>query len=130
MNIQTVSRLAAVLVLALFLACRAAADDRKPPMLEAKENLENVSALLQKPHVAKPKKNENAVVGQLNRALTHLEEVNKNKGSQLPEAVKDVKAALTEMAAGDDEAHRAKALEYVKSALKHVDKGWDNRKSK
>jgi hypothetical protein len=128
MNTHALSRL----ILALFLgfACHAAAADRKPPMLEARENLENVSTLLQKPNVAKPKKNENAVVHQLNRALTHLEETNKNKGSQLPEAIKDVKAALAEMEAGDDPAHRAKALEHVKGALKHIEKGWDNRKSK
>lgn len=127
MNTQAISRL--VLILLLSLTGHAFAD-RKPPMLEARTNLENVSALLQKPNVLKPKKNENSVVSQLNRALTHLEETNKDKGSQLPEAVKEVKAALAEMEAGNDDAHRAKALEHVQSALKHIDKGWDNRKSK
>ena len=110
-----------------FIALPALHAKPKPAMLEARDNLERVSVLLQQPNVAKADKHENAIVNQLNRALINLGEVTKDKGSQLPAAIKDVEAAQAELAAGDDEGHKAKALEYVKSALKHVQKGWENR---
>jgi hypothetical protein len=125
MNIHPLLRLCFAL---LFLASAISATaGKRPPMLEARENLERAVTLLQQPNVKKEKKHENAVANQLNRALLNLEEVKENKGSQLPLAIKDVKAAQAELTTGDDEVHRAKALELVQSALKHVDKGWDNR---
>ena len=98
------------------------------PLNTAQTHLENARALLERPNVKKAAAHENKVSQQLSLTLSNLEETRKNKGSHLPLAEKAVKAAQEEMAKGDTPENRAKALEYVKEALKQGEKARDIRR--
>jgi hypothetical protein len=106
----------------------AVAAQAAPPLVDALDHLQNAQVILERPNPKNPGRRENALAGQLTRALANIEESKENKGSNRPLAIKAVKNAQAELAAGDDEAHRAKALEYVKEAIEHMTKARDLRR--
>jgi hypothetical protein len=125
MNIPLRSLLA---TLALFATCAATVIAApRLPMREAAEHLERVRALLEQPAVAKPMRHEVGVSRHLSQALANLEQSKENKGSQLPLAIKAVKAAQSELEGKDDAASRAKALAHVNEALERIEKAWKNK---
>ncbi|MES2595406.1 MAG: hypothetical protein V4662_08730 [Verrucomicrobiota bacterium] len=100
------------------------------PMLEAREKLEEVAVLLQKTDVKNPARIQNSLSIKLGEALTNLEGVKKGKGSALPSAMREVKAAQAVLAEGAGAPQKAKALEAVQKAIHHITVGWQNRGNK
>ena len=86
-------------------------------------HLEQARALLQKPNVENEAARRSAVAEQLNLALSDFEVRKKTYGNDLPLVEKAVKSAQGEMARGKTAKTRAKALEFVKQALKQYEKG-------
>ncbi len=100
------------------------------PVNTARNHLEKARALLERPNVKTKQEDglENKVSNHLSLALSNLEETPKNRGSYLPLAIKAVKSAQEELAKGSAAENQAKALEFVKAALKQADKAFDTRR--
>ena len=100
------------------------------PVNAAKTNLEKARALIETPNVKSKREEarENKISQHLSLALSNLEEAPKNRGSALPLAIKAVKSAQAEIAKGSAAENQAKALEFVKVALKQADRAFDTRR--
>ncbi len=100
------------------------------PVDSARNHLEKVRTLLERPNVKTKQEAgvENKIANHLSLALTNLEGARKNRGSYVPLAIKAVKSAQEEIAKGSSAENQAKALEFVKVAIKQADKAFDTRR--